>query len=172
MIVLMLPNGTSRHVALGTGYVAVLTAAKVVALLLREESGGPGPFHVLAIVRLLTIAGGVAASARCRDGGRAVYPVVRPGAHRRGVSAARQLSLSPPGAVAGPAGHIHQHRVGFRAVRDTATQATRRVPSSSRKPAKATRKAADRNYRAGTALLGDAARPLRRSGRKMGKGVV
>ena len=67
-VVLALPKGTSRHVALGAAYVAVLTSGNVAALLVREQSGDLGPFHLLAVISLLTIAGGVVTSPRRRRG--------------------------------------------------------------------------------------------------------
>lgn len=68
VVVLVLPKGSSRHVVLGAMYVAVLAVGNVAALLVREQSGDLGPFHLLAVVSLLTIAGGVVTSPRRRRG--------------------------------------------------------------------------------------------------------
>lgn len=71
--VLVLPKGTRQHRRTGTAYVAVLIVGNGVALLLREESGGFGAFHVFAVVSLVTLAGGVATSPRRRRGAVAAH---------------------------------------------------------------------------------------------------
>ncbi|MEO8107652.1 MAG: DUF2306 domain-containing protein [Actinomycetes bacterium] len=50
-------KGTSRHRALGTGYVVALVALNVAALLVHREATF-GVFHVLAVVSLLTVMAG------------------------------------------------------------------------------------------------------------------
>jgi uncharacterized membrane protein len=53
-------KGTKRHVLLGRAYGLALLLVNLPALLLYEESGSFGPFHVLAIVSLFTLTAGLA----------------------------------------------------------------------------------------------------------------
>lgn len=68
VLVLWLAKGTSRHRALGLAYVCALTTGNFAALLVRQQSGAVGPFHLLAVVSLLTITGGLATAPRRRHG--------------------------------------------------------------------------------------------------------
>jgi uncharacterized membrane protein len=56
--VLLLPKGTQRHRAIGTGYVLALVLVNVAALSMHRESAF-GVFHVLAVASLVTIAVGL-----------------------------------------------------------------------------------------------------------------
>jgi len=61
-VLLSARKGTRRHVHVGRLYVAAMLAATVPVLWLYDSDGRPGPFHILAIVSLVTLAGGIAAS--------------------------------------------------------------------------------------------------------------
>ena len=52
------PKGGRRHRSLGYSYVASLLMVNVSALSVYEDSAGAGPFHVLAVVSLVTLASG------------------------------------------------------------------------------------------------------------------
>ena len=54
--VLLRRKGGTAHVALGRVFLAAMVLVDVPALLLYEATGGPGPFHVLAVVSLGTTA--------------------------------------------------------------------------------------------------------------------
>jgi uncharacterized membrane protein len=56
LAVLARRKGDSWHVGLGRLYVAVMLAVAVPALFIYDITGRPGPFHVLAVVSLLTTA--------------------------------------------------------------------------------------------------------------------
>ena len=62
-LVLARTKGTRSHVRLGRAYVVLLLVLNTSALLTYEE-GGVGAFHVMAVVSLATLAGGLAASPR------------------------------------------------------------------------------------------------------------
>ena len=57
-VVILREKGTSSHRALGGGYVALLVAVNVAALLLHREATF-GVFHVLSLVSLVTVLVGV-----------------------------------------------------------------------------------------------------------------
>ena len=52
-------KGGGWHRSLGYLYAGALMLVNVSALLVYEETSGPGPFHVLAVVSLATLAAGV-----------------------------------------------------------------------------------------------------------------
>jgi uncharacterized membrane protein len=52
------PKGDKRHRALGYFYAISLLLVNVSALSVYEDSAGVGPFHVLAVVSLITLLGG------------------------------------------------------------------------------------------------------------------
>ena len=54
LVVLARRKGDSWHVGLGRLYVAVMLAVAVPALFIYDITGRPGPFHVLALVSLVT----------------------------------------------------------------------------------------------------------------------
>ena len=54
-VVLRLSKGTAWHVRLGRLYVVVMLVVTVPALLVYDTTGAPGPFHVLAVVSLVTV---------------------------------------------------------------------------------------------------------------------
>lgn len=60
LIVFVGPKGTTRHRRVGAVYVALLVLLNLAALSLHREDAF-GPFHVLAVVSLLTICTGVGA---------------------------------------------------------------------------------------------------------------
>ena len=63
---LLQQKGGSRHRVLGYLYSSALLSVNLSALSVYEQSSGPGPFHVLALISLATLAGGfVPASLRC-----------------------------------------------------------------------------------------------------------
>jgi uncharacterized membrane protein len=62
VLVLRRPKGTAQHVRIGRAYIGLLLGLNISALLV--PSDGIGPFHVLAVVSLLTLAGGWLASPR------------------------------------------------------------------------------------------------------------
>ena len=53
-------KGTRRHVLLGRAYGLGMLLVNLPALLLHEESGTLGPFHLLAVISLATLALGLA----------------------------------------------------------------------------------------------------------------
>lgn len=53
------PKGGRAHRWLGRVYAIALLLVNVTALATYEDSAGPGPFHVLAVVSLATLAAGV-----------------------------------------------------------------------------------------------------------------
>lgn len=57
-MVLFQRKGGARHRLLGYLYAVALLLVNVSALLVYEESSGPGPFHVLALISLATLSGG------------------------------------------------------------------------------------------------------------------
>lgn len=58
LCVLVRRKGGRGHRALGRAYLGAMTAVNVPALFLYQTSGGPGPFHVLAVVSVLTTGAG------------------------------------------------------------------------------------------------------------------
>lgn len=54
--VLVRRKGGTTHVALGRLYVVAILAVNLPVLVRYEATGGPGPFHVLAVVSLVTTA--------------------------------------------------------------------------------------------------------------------
>lgn len=68
LLVLLWPKGTPAHVRAGWLFVAAVVAVDVAALLTYSSSGDPGVFHVLAVISLATLVGGVLASPRRRRG--------------------------------------------------------------------------------------------------------
>ena len=61
-VVFVQRKGTAKHVRLGRAYVVLLLVLNVSAALVPSE--GIGPFHVLAVVSLLTVAAGWSLSPR------------------------------------------------------------------------------------------------------------
>ncbi|HMK80115.1 MAG TPA: DUF2306 domain-containing protein [Xanthobacteraceae bacterium] len=61
-------KGTSAHRALGAAYVAAMVATNGTALGIYRLTGQIGPFHLLALISLATVARGVAAVLRRRPG--------------------------------------------------------------------------------------------------------
>jgi uncharacterized membrane protein len=57
--VLSMRKGTTRHRVLGGCYAGVLLLSNVAALTVTRATGGFGPFHVLAIISLATLAAGL-----------------------------------------------------------------------------------------------------------------
>ena len=70
-VLLRLGKGSSAHVRLGRVYVVVMLVVTVPALLVYDETGRPGPFHVLAVVSLVTVGLGWSFAPRRRLGARA-----------------------------------------------------------------------------------------------------
>jgi uncharacterized membrane protein len=66
--VLLRRKGTRSHRRLGWVYVASMLTLNGTALLIQRLFGGFGPFHVLALLSLATVAGGVAVALRRRPG--------------------------------------------------------------------------------------------------------
>lgn len=64
LAVLARRKGDRWHVGLGRVYVVAMLAVSVPVLFVYEMTGGPGPFHVLAVVSLLTTGLGWAAVRR------------------------------------------------------------------------------------------------------------
>ena len=56
VVALVRRKGGAWHVALGRTYLAALLVVNLPVLFLYEATGGPGPFHVLAVVSLVTTA--------------------------------------------------------------------------------------------------------------------
>ena len=71
LIALARRKGDPWHVAVGRLYVAAIVVVNVPVLFLYEGSGRPGPFHVLAVVSLVTTALGWLSLRRRRRGRRA-----------------------------------------------------------------------------------------------------
>jgi uncharacterized membrane protein len=59
-VVLSSPKGTRRHVLLGRCYALVMGVMLVAALVTYDIDGGFGPFHFMAVVSAVTLAGGLA----------------------------------------------------------------------------------------------------------------
>ena len=59
-------KGDGWHVGLGRAYVVAMLAVSVPVLFVYEMTGGPGPFHLLAVVSLLTTGLGWSAVRRRR----------------------------------------------------------------------------------------------------------
>lgn len=57
-VVLLQKKGGKRHRTLGYLYSAALLLVNLSALSVYEESGGPGPFHILALISLATLGAG------------------------------------------------------------------------------------------------------------------
>ena len=57
--VLTQKKGGQRHRALGYVYAVALVLVNVSALSVYKETGEPGPFHILALVSLLTLSAGI-----------------------------------------------------------------------------------------------------------------
>lgn len=55
---LVQPKGTRRHVFVGRGYVLTMAMLLAAALATYEIDGGFGPFHFMALVSAVTLAGG------------------------------------------------------------------------------------------------------------------
>jgi len=68
-MVFLQPKGGRRHRLLGRLYAGALVLVNVSALLVYEESSGPGPFHVLALVSLATLSAGLVPALLRRPGG-------------------------------------------------------------------------------------------------------
>jgi len=60
-LVLLMRKGTSLHRAMGMAYTVAMVALNVAALLIYRINGHFGPFHVLALVTLVTIGLGIKA---------------------------------------------------------------------------------------------------------------
>jgi uncharacterized membrane protein len=58
LAVLVRTKGTRSHVVAGRSYSVAMLAVTCAALLLYDATGRPGPFHVLAVISLLTLAAG------------------------------------------------------------------------------------------------------------------
>lgn len=58
LVVLVRRKGDAWHVRLGRAYLIAMLAVSVPVLFVYEMTGGPGPFHALAVVSLLTTASG------------------------------------------------------------------------------------------------------------------
>lgn len=67
--VLVRRKGGAWHVALGRIYLGAMLAVNLPVLLLYEATGRPGPFHVLALVSMVTTALGWRSLHRGRRGG-------------------------------------------------------------------------------------------------------
>ena len=65
-VVLLLRKGTTRHRRLGWSYVISMAGLNVTALLIYRLTGHFGPFHVAAIVSLVTVGAGAWAAVRRR----------------------------------------------------------------------------------------------------------
>jgi uncharacterized membrane protein len=72
LVVLFRGKGGAWHLALGRLFLASMVIVNVPVLLLYEETGRPGPFHVLAVVSLLTTTLGWRSVRRRRRGKSAV----------------------------------------------------------------------------------------------------
>lgn len=66
LVVLVRRKGDAWHARLGRAYLIAMLAVSVPVLFVYEMTGGPGPFHVLAVVSLLTMALGWVAVRRRR----------------------------------------------------------------------------------------------------------
>jgi len=66
-------KGTLTHRSLGAAYVAAMLAVNLTALGVYRITGQFGPFHVLALISLATVARGVAAVIRRRPGWLATH---------------------------------------------------------------------------------------------------
>jgi uncharacterized membrane protein len=66
VVVLMSTKGTTAHVRLGRVYAVLLVLVNLSALLTYRQVSGPGPFHLLAVVSLTTLAAAVLWSPRRR----------------------------------------------------------------------------------------------------------
>ncbi|HML11188.1 MAG TPA: DUF2306 domain-containing protein [Stellaceae bacterium] len=60
-LVLLMRKGTSLHRAMGSAYTAAMIVLCIAALLLYRMTGRFGPFHILAVVTLVTIGLGIKA---------------------------------------------------------------------------------------------------------------
>lgn len=67
-VVVVLPKGTELHRALGMGYTTAMVVLNIAALMIYRASGHFGPFHLLALLSLATIGGGIVAVSRGRIG--------------------------------------------------------------------------------------------------------
>lgn len=68
LLVVIGPKGTRRHRKVGQGYVAAMIGLNVTALMIYRLFGHFGPFHVAAVISLLTVvAGFISARRRSRD---------------------------------------------------------------------------------------------------------
>ena len=67
-VVVMERKGTAAHRAIGAGYVAAMVAVNLTALGLYRLTGHFGPFHLLALMSLATVAHGMLAALRRRRG--------------------------------------------------------------------------------------------------------
>ena len=74
LVVLARPKGDRWHRGLGRLYVVVMLAVSVPVLFVYDITGGPGLFHALAVVSLLTTASGWLAVRRQRRSRSAVTP--------------------------------------------------------------------------------------------------
>ncbi len=68
LLVFVLPKGTQLHRAMGFAYTAAMVAVNIAALGIYRSSGHFGPFHLLALLTLATIVGGIVAASRGRIG--------------------------------------------------------------------------------------------------------
>jgi uncharacterized membrane protein len=58
-VVVSTRKGTPRHRVMGSCYVIAILLTNIVALTVTRSTGGFGPFHVLALVSLCTVAAGI-----------------------------------------------------------------------------------------------------------------
>ncbi|MGH3586976.1 MAG: hypothetical protein ACRDQ0_11695 [Pseudonocardia sp.] len=75
VVVLARTKGTTAHVRLGRAYVVLLVLVDLFALLTYTQGTGPGPFHLLAVVSLATLAAAVLWSPR-RRGSRQTHGIL------------------------------------------------------------------------------------------------
>lgn len=66
LVVVLNPKGTQRHRVIGRMYVAAMLALNISALLIYRLFGRFGPFHVFAIISLLTVVAGIVPALRKR----------------------------------------------------------------------------------------------------------
>jgi uncharacterized membrane protein len=72
LVVLLRRKGGAWHVVLGRVFLASMILVNVPVLLLYEDTGRPGPFHVLAVVSLVTTTLGWLSVRRRPRGSRAI----------------------------------------------------------------------------------------------------
>jgi len=64
LLVLLLRKGTPLHRQIGYGYVAAMAIVNVTALMIYDLFGGFGPFHLAALISLVTLVGGIVPARR------------------------------------------------------------------------------------------------------------